>query len=360
MLNQKEKIDMSQNGTEMKIVCICDHFMEESFYTHCLENFTGIRLLATPYFGAKTRKEMRCMVHEIESKGPYAYEPPAEVFEAVKDADLIMTHLCPIPRELMQAAPNLKYILLNRGGTENVDLKAAKEMNIPVLNNPAHNGNAVAELTIGHMICETRNIARAHMALKNGEWREKFPNVGQVYELRGKTIGLIGFGTIGRLVAEKLMPFHVNVIATDPAISPDDPDVLQYNVTLTDLETVMKESDIVSLHARNDNKEIILGKEQFDLMKSTAVFINTARAYMVDYDYLAKILKENRIMGAALEVFPVEPLPKDSPFISLDNVSLTNHRGGDTVNCYSDSPEYLLTQIYHHLTEGKRPKFFID
>ena len=95
-------------------------------------------------------------------------------------------------------------------------------------------------------------------------------------------------------------------------------------------------------------------------MKPTAVFINTARAYMVDYDYLAKILKENRIMGAALEVFPVEPLPQDSPFISLDNVSLTNHRGGDTVNCYSDSPEYLLTQLYHLLTEGKRPKFFID
>ena len=152
----------------------------------------------------------------------------------------------------------------------------------------------------------------------------------------------------------------MNIIATDPAIEPDDPDIIKYNVTLTDLSTVMKESDIVSLHARNEKKEIIIGKEQFDLMKPTAVFVNTARAYMVDYDYLAEILRQKKIAGAALEVFPVEPLPQDSPFIVLDNVTLTNHRGGDTVNCYSDCPEYLLTEMYNYETTGKRPKFMID
>lgn len=356
----KEKINLAINGKPMKIVCISDHFMKESFYADCLAKFEGIELIANPYFGAKTRKEMRVMVHNIETNGSHAYELSQEIYDAVKEADLLMVHLCPVPRELMMAAPNLKYILLNRGGTENVDLKAAKELGIPVLNNPGHNGNAVAELTIGHMISETRNMARAHMSLKEGTWRENFPNVGRVYELRGKTIGLVGFGTIGRLVAEKLQPFHVNIIATDPAITPDDPDIIKYNVTLTDLQTVMKESDIVSLHARNEKKEIIIGKEQFDLMKPTAVFVNTARAYMVDYDYLAKILEEKKITGAALEVFPVEPLPQDSPFVFLDNVSLTNHRGGDTVNCYSDCPEYLLSELYKLISEGKKPKFYID
>jgi len=356
----KERINMAQNGKPMKIVCISDHFMEPSFYEECLKKFDGIELIANPYFGAKTRNEMRVMAHTIETKGPHAYELDQEIYDAVKEADLIMTHLCPVPRELMEAAPNLKYVLLNRGGTENVDIKACKEMGIPVLNNPGHNGNAVAELTICHMISETRNVARAHAALKNGIWMENFPNVGRVYELRNKTIGLIGFGTIGRLVAEKLQPFNVNIIATDPAISPDDPDVIKNNVTLTDLETVMKESDIISLHARNEKKELIIGKEQFDLMKPTAVFINTARAYMVDYDYLAKILEERKITGAALEVFPEEPIPQDSPFLKLDNVSLTNHRGGDTVNCYSDCPEYLLTELHKLMTEGKRPKFYID
>lgn len=355
----KQKINLAINGKPMKIVCVSDHFMVQSFYADCLNKFENVELIATPYFGAHTRKEMREMVHNIETKGPKAYEVPKEVYEAVKEADVLMVHLCPVPRELMEQAPNLKYILLNRGGTENVDLQAAKELGIPVLNNPGHNGNAVAELTIGHMISETRNMARTHMELKKGVWRENFPNVGRVYELRGKTIGLIGFGTIGRLVAEKLQPFHVNIIATDPAITADDEDVIKYGVTLTDLETVMSKSDIVSLHARNEEKKVIVGKEQFDLMKETAVFVNTARAYMVDYDYLAKILKENKITGAALEVFPVEPLPSDSPFITLDNVSLTNHRGGDTVNCYSDSPEYLLTELYNLINFGKKPRFYI-
>lgn len=162
------KMNLSKNGKAMKIVCISDHFMKESFYEDCLKKFEGIELIANPYFGANTRSEMRAMVHNIEAKGAYAYEVPGEIYDAVKEADIIMTHLCPVPRELMEAAPHLKYILLNRGGTENVDLKAAKELGIPVLNNPGHNGNAVAELTICHMISETRNMARAHAALKNG------------------------------------------------------------------------------------------------------------------------------------------------------------------------------------------------
>lgn len=344
----------------MKIVCVSDHFMKEDFYLECLKQFPEVELISIPYFGPETRNEIRALADKLEKEGAYAFEPPAELYEAVKDADLLMVHLCPVPRQIMDAAPNLKYILTNRGGLENIDVDAAKELGIPILYNPAHNGNAVAELTICLMVCETRNVARANLHLKQGVWREDFPNVGRVYELRHKTIGLIGFGTIGRLVAEKLQPFHVNILATDPNVSPDDEDLAKYHVTLTDLDTVLKESDIVSLHARTVKTERILGKREFDLMKPTATFINTARAYMVDYDYLAEVLKEKRITGAALEVFPKEPIPADSPFISLDNVTLTNHRGGDTVNCYSDSPEYLLRALYELLNSGKRPKFYIE
>lgn len=359
MSKRPEKISLTNGREPLKIVCVCDHFLEEKFYRDCLSKFTDIELISIPYFGSHVRSEIRATVDKIEKDGPYAVPCPQEVYDAVRDADILMVHLCPIPRDLMEAAPKLKYILLNRGGTENVDLAAAKELGIPVLNNPAHNGNAVAELTICLMICETRNVARANLAMKNGVWREDWPNFGRVYELRNKTIGLIGFGTIGRLVAEKLQPFHVEILTTDPAVTPDDPDLEKYNVTLTDLDTLMRTSDIVSLHARNEKKEIILDKHEFDLMKPTATFINTARAYMVNYDYLAEILREKRITGAALEVFPMEPLPADSPFIGLDNVTLTNHRGGDTVNCYSDSPEMLLRALHDLLLEGKKPKYYI-
>lgn len=344
----------------MKIVCVADHFMKEEFYRDCMAKFPDIELISVPYFGSKSRNEMRAIVDRLEKEGAYSFPPPAELYEAVKDADILMVHLCPVPRDLMEAAPKLKYILTNRGGLENIDLKAAHELGIPVLHNPAHNGNAVAELTICLMICETRNVTRAHYAMKHGEWREAFPNVGRVFELRNKTIGLVGFGTIGRLVSEKLQPFNVNILATDPNVTPDDPDLAKWNVKLVDPDTLFAESDIVSVHARTLTKEQIIGKHELDLMKPTATFINTARAYLVDYDYLAEVLREKRITGAALEVFPHEPLSPDDPFVQLDNVTLTNHRGGDTVNCYSDSPEYLIRAMLDLVENGKRPKFYIE
>ena len=358
---ETEKIRMTNGNGTLKLACVSDHFLTEQFYLDCLERFEDIEVTGIPYFGAPTRREMRAIVDLIERDGPYAVKPPQEVYDAVREADILMVHLCPVPADLMDAAPNLKYILTNRGGLENIDLDAAKARGIKVLNNPAHNGNAVAELTVCLMIAETRNVARAHASLKNGVWRENFPNYGRVYELRRKTIGLIGFGTIGRLVAEKLQPFHVNVLTTDPAISPDDPDLAKYNVTLTDLDTLLSSSDVISLHARAPKADkYILDAREFALMKPTATFINTARAYMVNYDALAEALRENKITGAALEVFPSEPLPSDSPFVELDNVTLTNHRGGDTVNCYSDSPEALLVALRGLLLEGKRPKYYIE
>ena len=300
----------------MKIAAVSDHFMEESFYRKCFAAYPELEVTKIPYFGAKTRHEMRALVHEIEKGGPYAVPPPDDIYEAVADAELLMVHFCPVTLQVLDAAPRLRFILSNRGGLENIDLAAAKERGIPVLHNPAHNANAVAELTICLMIAETRNVARSHLALKNGIWREQYPNCGRVYELRNKTRGLVGFGNIGRRVAEKLQPFQVRLLATDPNVTRDDEDLARFNVELTDLQTLMSESDIVSLHARTEDRSVIIGKEEFDLMKPAATFINTARAYMVDYDYLAKILRENRISGAALEVFPEEPLPEDSPLYS--------------------------------------------
>ncbi len=355
-------------GKKLKIVCVADHFLKPEFYLDCLKMFPDIELIGIPWFGSNTRNEIRKQVDKIEKEGAEAFPPPDELFEMIKDADLLMTHLCPVPRKLLEASPimpdgtrKLKYILANRGGLENLDVQAAKDLGIPILNNPAHNGNAVAEMTIALMVMETRNLARAHHSLMQGEWLEIFPNVGQVYELRRKTIGIVGYGTIGRLVAEKLQPFNVRILAYDinPAVFEDDPDLEKWGVeVMPDMDTLLKESDIVTLHVRN-NKEQIFARREFDLMKPTAYFINTARAYLVDYNDLYDVLENHRIMGAAIEVFPLEPLPKDCPFLHMDNVTLTNHRGGDTVNCYSDSPEYLLNALDGLLTNGKKPKFYV-
>ena len=216
-MNSEEK-----QNRKLKVTCVADHFMTEDFYRAALKDFKDFALTGISYFGAHTREEMRAMVDRIEKVGAESYAPPQELYAHIKEADVLIVHLCPVSRKLMEAAPNLKYILSNRGGLENIDVEAAKELGIHVINNPAHNSNAVAELAICLMICETRNVARANKGLKDGIWREDYPNYGRVFELRGQTVGLIGFGNIGRLVAEKLMPFGTKVITADPAITPED------------------------------------------------------------------------------------------------------------------------------------------
>ena len=336
-------------------VAVADAFMTEAYYRSGFDrhpqNFVLDRVL---WFGDPSRAAMRPLVHQIERGGPEAVPAPAELYEAVRDAEVLMVHLCPVPRSVIEAAPKLKMILTNRGGLENVDVAAAREHGIVVLSNPAHNANSVAELTIGLMISETRNLARSHLALQKGEWRETYHSSGKIFELQGRTIGLIGYGSIGRRVARKLTVFDCNVLIHDPYIDPNDPDIARFGCTMVPLEELLERSDIVSLHVRSD--ELVLGREQLAHFKPGAYFINTARPHLVDNAAVAEMLKNGHLLGAAFDVFMKEPPLFDDPYVGLDNVTLTNHRGGDTVNCYSDSPEMLLREADVFLAGGQ-PKF---
>ncbi len=340
----------------MKFLVATDHFVRKEHYEKLFEKYPEHEL-KTVFYGEEDRMIMRDMFREVEVKGPDAVEIPKEMYDEVEDADVIITHLCPIPSSLIERGKKLKAILTNRGGLENVAVEAATKHNIPVLNNPAHNANAVAEMTVGLIIAESRNMVRSHYALKQGEWRENYSNFGNIFEIKGKTVGLIGFSNIGRLVAEKLSSFGCKIIASDIRYDPEDELIKRLSIEMVDLPTLMKRSDVVSLHARANG--CILDKEMLSLMKPTAIFINTARAYMVDYDALYELLRDKKIMGAAIDVFPFEPLGLDYPFLSLDNVTLTSHRGGDTVNAYSDSPEMVMEDYMRYL-DGKKPRFFVN
>lgn len=340
----------------MKILAISDHFVRKEHLEECFSKYPEYELKVV-YFGSESRVEMRDIFHVIEKNGPDSYPIPEELYTEIEDADVLMTHVCPIPGKLIEKGKKLRAILVNRGGIENVDVETATKLNIPVFNNPAHNANAVAEFTVGLMLAETRNIARSHHALLNGQWVENYANSGNVWEIKGKKIGIIGFSSIGRKVAEYLSVFGCKILVNDLFINPEDELIKRLNIEAVDLPTLMKESDIITLHARSS--DVIVTKEMISLMKPTAFFINTARAHMVDYDALYNALKEKKIMGAAIEVHPVEPLPKDYPFLTLDNVTLTSHRGGDTVNSYSDSPE-MLVKDYSLYLNGQRPRFFVN
>ena len=346
----------------MKCVLVGDVFTTPEMMVSGLEKSKiGFECKASFFFGRNNRKVMRDVVKTIEAGGRERLELPDGLAKAVADAEILMVHLCPVTKALIAQAPRLKYVLCNRGGCENIDVAACTAAGIKVILNPAHNANAVAELTVGLILDETRNITRSHTALMGGDWREKYPNSGRIQELKNLTIGIIGFGNVGERVCELLSAFGCNFLVYSPhSRANGNPRIAWDRVSFVSLEDLVTRSDIVSLHARAPKGRVLLGARSFELMKPSAYFINTARSYMVDYNALYNALAEGQISGAAIDVFEMEPLGPSYPFLRLDNVTLTNHRGSDTVNAYADSPEMMFTALREWLTNGVQPKNLVN
>ncbi len=286
----------------------------------------------------------------IENGGPQAVALPDDVTRNVADFDLLVVQFAPIASSFIEAATGLKVIAVLRGGTENVDVEFATGRGISVLNTPGRNARAVAECALGMILAEIRNIARAHERLKNGQWQRSFPNSDSIVELYGKTGGLVGYGAVGRLVAGYLEAFGSRIVAFDPYCQGDPAPA-----ELVDLDTLMKESDVVSIHARlTDETHHLIGRPQIRLMKPSAVLVNTARSGLLDEEALVRALSERRIMGAAMDVFDTEPLPSDHPLLKLDNVTITPHLAGSTMDAFHNSPKIMAGHLAKML-RGEQP-----
>jgi len=294
----------------------------------------------------------------IEKQGPSAESVVPQILNANKDTEMLLVLFCPVSREAINALPNLKLIGASRAGLENIDVKYATEKGIIVQNIKGRNAQAVSDFTIGLILGEVRNIARSYHAVKNGVWRKNFVNSEMIPELQGKTIGLVGFGDIGQLVAQKLSGFQVNILVFDPYVS--DEVIQKYHVQKVTIEDLLKNADFVSLHARlsKDSKNVI-GEKELSLMKKNAYLINTARAGLINEDALYHTLKEKKIAGAALDVFWQEPIGENSRWLELDNVTLTTHIAGTTKEALTKSP-YLLVEDINKLLENKEPKFIVN
>lgn len=345
----------------MKAVAVGDllippSIMAKAFEVEELKNL--VTEVFTLEFKSESRNDLRNKWRKIESLGPKAEMPPIELNVLIKDVDVLAVHICPISSDLIKKANKLKVIGTARGGLENIDINAATERKIPIINTPNHNAHAVAEYTIGLMLAETRNIARSHKALKDGIWREYYPNTELIPELNGSTIGLIGFGKIGQLVAKKLQSFEVKILVYDPYQKEEI--IEKAGCVKVDLKTLLKESDIVSLHVRlTSETKGMIGEKEFRLMKSSAYFINTARAGLIDAKAMQRALEEGWITGAAIDVFETEPIPVSHPLLRLDNITLTSHRAGDTHNAYWKAPLLLGKQINKLLT-GEIPDYIVN
>jgi len=250
-----------------------------------------------------------------------------QLLAAVPDADaLIIRSASKVDAEVIAAASRLKLIARAGVGVDNVDLPAATARGIVVMNTPDGNTISTAEHTFGLMLALARWIPQAHATLRDGKWdRKSYMGV----ELRGKTLGIIGFGRIGRAVARRALAFDMNVIAYDPFVSAEFAAGL--GVALVPLDELYAQSDFITLHALlTDETREMINRESIAKMKPSVRIIDAARGALINEGDLAEALKSGRVAGAALDVFAEEPPPPDNPLIGLPNIVHTPHLAAST------------------------------
>lgn len=246
---------------------------------------------------------------------------------AVPEADaLVIRSAHKIDAEVLNAAPKLKIIARAGVGVDNVDIPRATELGIVVVNTPDGNTISTAEHTFGLMLALARNIPQAHESMSAGRWDRKL--YGGV-ELRRKTLGLVGFGRIGRAVAKRALAFEMTVIAYDPFITADL--AADLGVTLVSLAELFERSDFISLHAllTPDNREMI-NRDSLASMKRGVRIIDAARGALINEADLAEALQSGQVAGAALDVYAEEPPKPDNPLLRLPNVVHTPHLAAST------------------------------
>lgn len=282
----------------------------------------------------------------------------ADQFEAaIVEAD-------PVGAATLEAMPRLRLLACVRGDPVNIDLAAATGRGIPVLFAPGRNAEAVADFTLGLIFSALRWIAPAHHRLVSGELTEEPPpgaaaraDVIWAYrdrtrphpyalfqgpELRSQVLGLIGYGDVGRRVGARALSLGMRVLVCDPYVSAER--IVAQGGQPVALEELLGTADIVSLHARGSGAPL-LGARELRLMKRGSYLINTARAVLVDYDAMEALLREGYLAGAALDVFPSEPLAPDSPWLTLSNVTLTPHLAGASTNVVEHQSEIILANL---------------
>src|SRR6266540_2500709 len=253
--------------------------------------------------------------------------PPnrAQLLEHVRGTDGLLCLLTDhIDSEIMdEAGPQLKVISNHAVGFDNIDVQAATDRKIPVGNTPDVLTDATADFAFALMMAAGRRLIEADHYVRDGKWKTWGPMLLLGTEMKGATLGLVGFGRIGKAMARRAIGFDMRVIYCDPMDKESSP---EFNATSVGFETLLEESDFISLHTplTLDTRHLI-NSESLAKMKSSAVLINTSRGPVVDLDALYKALKEHRIFAAGLDVTEPEPLPIDTPLLTLDNLVIAPH-----------------------------------
>lgn len=253
---------------------------------------------------------------------------PEELEKTVPNFNIMVVRSATKAREniLRAGKDSLKLIVRGGVGLDNIDLKAAKELNIEVRNTPSASSASVAEMALAHIFALYRFLPRATLGMKNNKWEKK---ALKGREVSGKTLGIIGIGRIGFELAKKALALGMKVIAYDLPIVKESP--LKEVELHYDINFVLKNADIISLHLPfNDKTKNMINKDTISLMKKGSIIVNCARGGIINEQDLADAINEGYLAGAGIDVFENEPIKEDNPLLKLDNISLTPHIGGST------------------------------
>jgi len=256
-----------------------------------------------------------------------ASDAEEQLIAALPGVELAITQMGPFTERVLDAAPDLRFLVCCRGGPVNVNVPAATKRGVIVSSTPGRNAVAAAEHAVTLMLGALRNLPRLQKTLEQGEWRSdlySYEDCGS--ELDGATVGLVGYGAIGRRVARVMIAFGARVLVADPFVDSDLP-----GIEIVSLDELLRQSDVVSLHARlTDQTRGMIGVAEIAAMRRGAVLVNTARGGLLDYDAAVDALESGQLGAAAFDVFPAEPLPAGSRLLTAPNVVMTPHLAGAT------------------------------
>lgn len=252
----------------------------------------------------------------------YDYTKYDEIAERVKDSEIILCNKCIMNKETLKNAGNVKYIGLFATGYNNVDIEYTNERNITVCNAGSYSTNAVAQHVFALILEHYNKVGEYNKFVKDGGWihSEKFSSFKPMKEMDGRTLGIVGYGSIGKKVAKIAQAFDMKVLAYNRSPKKDE------SVRFVEMDELLEKSDIVSIHCPlNNDSEKMCNKEFFEKMKDGALFINTSRGGVVDEQALIDAVKSKKISGAGLDVVAVEPMEKHEEILDIDNIIITPH-----------------------------------
>ena len=289
--------------------------------------------------------------HVFEAKGVELIVPPVnerftehELLELVSDVDGVICGDDQFTENVLQAAPKLKVLSKWGTGIDSIDQEACERLGIAVCNTPNAFSEPVADTVIGYMLCFARRLPWMDRAMREGRW-SKVSSVA----LRECTLGVIGVGNVGKAVVRRAKAFGMRVLGNDLVDMPND-FLAETGIDMISREELLREADFVSLNCTlNPTSFHLMGDDEFALMKSTAVTINTARGPIIEQAALVRALQSKQIAGAALDVFEEEPLPGNSPLLQMDNVMLASHNANSSPEAWERVHINTIENLLHVL-----------